>query len=945
MFPSPRPAADDDAPLRLRDLGSLRIDVDGVETTAGGAKPARILSTLLINANRRVSSDGLLQAVWGEQATASAAHTLNSHVWRLRQVMEPHRAPRQPPTYLVNDTGGYRLIVNPDNVDSLRFTQLAEQGDDLLLSGDPARALDRYGRALQLWRGQPFEAVADEEWAAAPIARLTELYAHVNEQRVEALLRIGERDRAIVALEELTARLPYRERLWSQLMLALYQSGRIEEAVGAYRRARELLLDDMGLDPGPELQRLHQRILEQDPTLAPAPAAAPARPPSRAPQLHLPVRLSALIGREAELERLTRLVQRYPLVTLVGAAGCGKTRLAIEVARTAATGSPDGVWFVDLAAVEDPDAVVDAVVSTIGIEARPVGGAAAAVRSYVRDRQVLMVLDNCEHVLPAVRRLLEELLTEDAQCRMLATSREPVGIDGEVLWSLAPLTVRAAADGPSPAAQLFRSKAESLDPTFELTAATAGDVDAICVAVDGIPLAIELAAGRIRSASPAEIRREVTADLAALARVGHQPVEHHQTVDLSIEWSTRLLPEQERTLHTRLSVLPGVFTVEAARAVAGFDPVPPGEVPTLLAQLAHRSLTAVVPADRPGRPTRFRQLATVRAHAARMLATTGDEDLALERRTAWLRELTDRRPGVRTEDTDGWYARVEDNHDTVAAVLHRTLVDEPEPAGTHLTARLAQYWFYWGRMTEGTRFMDAALTASDADPADLALTRLAQAYALALRDRADLAAPLIHEALRSAAAVDTDELVNGLVGAAWCAWVRDSTSLDFIDAEVRARAGNDPATTLYADLLDAKTALRADGPAAVGARAAELLHRSLHQGNLQAAWLCAWLGVLCALLVGDPATGRDLLRRIDDYHRRLGGTLTANLVEFEANFAVLAGGLLEAARLFGRARQLAFRAGTPWPISPATEPMLTQLRAALPPGEYEQAWREGEATT
>jgi predicted ATPase/DNA-binding SARP family transcriptional activator len=928
-------------PIRLRDLGSLLIEVGDVQTTAGGVKPARILSALLVNANRRVSQDALVTAVWGDQADQSTG-TLVSHIWRLRKVMEPHRSARQAPTYLVNDSGGYRLIVNSENADSLRFAQLADQGDDLLLSGDPQRALGRYDLALELWRGRPFDAVADDEWAAAPVARLEELYAHVHEQRVEALLRTGDPERAIVALEDLVARLPFRERLWSQLMLSFYRAGRIEEALRTYRRVRELLLDDMGLEPGLELRELHQRMLEQDPALSPERPARLQQGPERPPQVHLPVRLSSLVGRETELDRLARLLRRCPLVTLVGAAGCGKTRLAIEVARAAAPQAPDGVWFVDLTAVEDPDAVVDTVVSTIGIAAGPVGGGTAALRGYLRDRRLLLVLDNCEHVLPAVRRLLDELLSEDAECRILATSREPVGIDGEVLWTLAPLDVRAGDDGPSSAARLFLSKAETVDPLFDLTPDTAADVEGICAAVDGLPLAIELAAGRIRSASLAEIRREVTVDLAALARVGYERVEHHQTVEVSVEWSVRLLADRERTVHSRLSVLPGVFTVEAARAVAGWEPVSPRDVPGLLAQLVHRSLLEVVPADRPGRPTRFRQLATVRAHAARMLAAAGEGDQVLDRRTAWLRELADRRPPYTSEDTAGWYAQVEDNHDTVAAVLQRSLVDRPDPVGVHLTARLTQYWFHRERLTEGARWMDAALALPDADPGDRALTRLAQAYTLALRDRTDLAEPLVREALR-ADRVDATELVVGLVACAWCAWVRDSPGLDFVDAQVRSRAGDDPALVLYADLLDAKTALRTDGPAAVGPRAAELLRRSLDRDNLYVAWLSAWLGVMCALFTADAATGRDLLRRIADYSRRLGGTLAANTVEFEANFAVLAGELQEAVRLFGRARELAFRAGTPWPISPATEAMLAQVRSALAAPEFEQAWREGAA--
>ncbi len=333
--------------------------------------------------------------------------------------------------------------------------------------------------------------------------------------------------------------------------------------------------------------------------------------------MHLPSRLSVLVGRSTELDRTARLLVSNRLVTLVGAAGCGKTRLAIEVARAAASLAPDGVWFVDLAAVSDSATVVDTVVSTVGIQQPLVGTTLTALRSYVRDRQILLLVDNCEHVLPGVHQLFDVLLSEDSQCRILATSREPVGLDGEVLWTLAPLAVRdnaaAAGDGPSPAAQLFLARAASADPLFEATEHTLAEVEAICAAVDGLPLAIELAAGRIRSASLAEVHRQVSTELAGLSRAGYVGTEHHRTVDLSIEWSVRLLPNAERALHARLSVLPGFFTVEAARAVADAAPVRPAEVAGLLTQLVHRSLLAVVPGDGNTFPTRFRQLATVRA--------------------------------------------------------------------------------------------------------------------------------------------------------------------------------------------------------------------------------------------------------------------------------------------------------------------------------------------
>jgi len=963
-----RPALDRDPAdavgLRLHDLGSLGIQVDGVEAPIRGAKPARILTTLLVNANHRVSVDALLDAVWGEQVSDSTLGTLESHVWRLRKLMEPRRGRRQEPTYLVNDAGGYRLIVNPENADSLRFAQLAEQGDRLLATDDPDRALRRYELALTLWRGRPFNAVADEVWAAAAIARLEELYGQLHEQRVEALLRIGASERAILESEELIGRLPFRERLWSQLMIGLYRAGRVQEALGAYYRAREVALDTMGMEPGDELRQLELRILNQDPALALArpetrgvtgavgSSEGGGGPKAQAHEVHLPSRLSALVGRADELEGIGRLLGRSRLVTLVGSAGCGKTRLAIEVARAAATLAPDGVWFVDLAAVDDPATIVDVVASTIGLEQPPVGTTLTALRSYVRDRDILLLVDNCEHLLPGVYELMDALLDEDSPCRILATSREPIGLDGEVLWTLAPLAVRddpsMTGDEPSPAAQLFTARAQSVDPRFEPTREALLEVEAICAAVDGIPLAVELAAGRIRSASLAEVRQQVSTELAGLSRIGYARTGHHRTVELSIEWGVRLLSDAERAVHRRLSTLPGVLTVEAAQAVTATSPVRPADIPDLLTQLVHRSLLAVVPGDGPGQPTRFRQLATVRAHASAALADAGESAAARDRRTAFVADLIAARPPDEAEDTIGWYPAVARNHDTLTAVLHDTVYDRPSPLGAHLAGQLASYWFYQGRVAEGTRWLQAALRRASAEgavPGVIAMAEVALACLLAIRDRTDLSLALVRSALGKVGAdVDRRRFAYVLVGAAWCVWVRGDLALDFADDEVRRLASDDPVIEVWADVLRAKTALGTEGPVAVATRAAALVERAEQLGNISAAWLAAWLAVLCALQTGDADGAGLWLRRQDDYFRRLGGGPGSNSVEFEGNVTALAGDYEQAARLYGQSSRMAFRAGILWPISPATEPVLAQVRRALPADRFNAAWQAGDAS-
>jgi predicted ATPase/DNA-binding SARP family transcriptional activator len=968
-------ALDDVSPLRLHDLGTLGIEVGGEQYSPGGLKPARILSTLLVNANQRVSVDALVLAVWGEQSFESSTSTLESHVWRLRKRIEPNRGRRQAPNYLVNDNGGYRLIVNPDNADSLRFAQLAEQGDDLLISGSIERALSLYDTALSLWRGRPYAAVADDDWAMAAVARLEERFAQVQEQRVDALLRCGRHLQAITDLEGLTVQFAFRERLWTHLMLALYRAARTEQALATYQRARTLLLDGVGLEPGPQMREMHERILAQDEDLLRSPstdgvsialpsprteltadAGSEAPPlPSAGGGVHLPVRLSPLIGREAELARLTELIRRRRLLTLVGSAGCGKTRLAIDVARATASTWPDGVRFLDLSAAVDTASVLDAVVSGIGVAATPIGGAATALRAYVQDRQILLVLDNCEQVIGTVHALLNDVLADAPECHVLATSREPIGIDGETLWTLAPLGTRAVplfAEDPSnpgltPAAELFVDKASIVDPTFELTDEGREVVEVICSAVDGIPLAIELAAGQLRSAGLVEIRDQVEGDLGRLSRVGAGVVDHHRTVVQSIDWSARRLTDAEAAVHARLSILPGVFTREAAVAVAGGDEVREAEVPDLLARLVNRSLLSVVAPARLGRATRFRQLATVRAHATDALQARGEVDATIARRAAWLTAFVDARPDDRHHDEHRWYQRLDDDHDTLAAALQRSLVDAPDPLGRYLVSRLGLYWLFRDRVLEGDRWMTAAAAQPDTDRAEHALAQLAYAWALAYRSRTDVAEHQIRAAFVAVPVGERTRMLPRLLGIAMVAHLRSAANLDFAEAEIHAMARETPdnrTARLYSDLVIAYADYPTFGPDD-RPRVEDMHARALRDGDVFAAWYCAILGCIQAVASGDHVRGEQWAELNADYGRQRGSSLSITELELRAVVAVVAKDWTLSATLLGGARARARRAGLPWPESSRAAVALQTTRDALDADKFDRAWLEGEKAT
>ncbi|HEY5978039.1 MAG TPA: BTAD domain-containing putative transcriptional regulator [Microlunatus sp.] len=544
--------------MRFCDIGPLEVEVDGARVTARGARLNAVLATLLLHLNRRVSTDLLLDAVWGEATTESSHSTLETHVWRLRRLLEPSRGRGQAASVLINDSGGYRLLAQPEEVDSARFEQLGLEVLDLGTTQQPERALQAADQALALWRGAPFEPVAERPWAIGPIARLSEIRAQLQERRIDAILGVDRPELAVGELEPLLADQPYRERLWWLRMLALY-AGRSEDALTTFRTARRTLIDEVGIDPGAELVELHRQILDQDPALRP-PAAPPSAKPAREVEIHLPRAPCAGTIRRARAgpvgpRRLSSGHRRR-------CAGSGKTLLAAAAARTAAAAYPDGVWFVDLSVVEPGADVAAEIVAAVKIAMPETSTPLSVLAAYGTDRRVLLVLDNCEQILDQVADVAELLTETGQQVRLLATSREPLGIDGEVVITLGPLPLESEApDGDQtpggPAVALFLERAR-LDPAT-VPAADLTTIRRICAAVDGIPLAIELAAALTTAYALSEIVDQVERDPGQLSAIGRGQARHHQTLSTAIERSHRLLSAEERLLHRRVAVLPGAF--------------------------------------------------------------------------------------------------------------------------------------------------------------------------------------------------------------------------------------------------------------------------------------------------------------------------------------------------------------------------------------------------
>lgn len=952
--------------MRVRDLGTLLVAVDDAEQRVVGSKGSALLALLTININQRVSVDALMDAAWGDRVTAGSASTLESHIWRLRQIIEPHRGRRQPATILVNDAGGYRLIGGASSVDSLGFAAAVGEVGHLLAAGEAAPALRRAETALALWRGTPYGVFADEQWAQPAVARLRELRDQLQELRIEALMECGSLDLALSDLPPLIAAQPFREHRRALQIQALHRSGRGEQALQAYQEVRRTLADEVGIEPGVELQSLHRKILDNDPSLT-----RPARPTettstARMNHVRLPPTLTALVGRESALPRMAELVRQQHLITIVGPAGGGKTRVAIEVARTVAPDFADGVWFVDLTTVSDPELLIDVVASTIGIAVAAGVTPQENLRRYLRARRALLVLDNCEHVLPAVERLVHLTLGDPevaAECCLLATSREPIGVAGEIVWSLTPLALPAAGDDPAtaPSVQLFLERLRAVAPSVSIDDEVLARVVDICVAVDGLPLPLELAAARARSYSLNDIVAQVTADPSRLGRIGRGPADHRATVRSAIEWGHRLLTPVLQTAHRRISVLPGRFTPDLAAAVifgsgrvddpaitaAGFDR---DDVDDLLAQLTFRSL--LTPAGLPGRPSAFRQLATVRSHAHHVLAETGQTALCLDLRDDWSSRLLAARPPLGASAEVQWYGVIDDNYPSVRATLARALIEQPDARRGRLASRLSYYWYYREMMVEATRWLGLDVERlRGGDPVDLLISQIALAVALASQGRIDAARPFLDDALGPLPPTTTEQLVaigEGLVGLIVALWWRDQHDLvvrayDMLTRVVDLTGSAD--LGLLADAVGCEVLFVRGSIGESISRATEVHRLAMASDNLMARWVACGPPVVTALMAGKPDDGIPWVHRCMQEHLRLGTGAAGMFVETRANFAAMQGDYRRAAELYAAARAETRRAGMPWPRRARSAELMAATADYLSRADYERAWQDGERLT
>jgi len=680
-------------------LGPFEVRTDaGALADVPGARLRALLVALALEPGRVVPKATLIDWIWGEQSPADTANALQRLVSRLRKALPEGAIEGQP-------GGGYRLTVGPDAVDAVRFERLVTQAR--AAEGAPRVRLLR--DALDLWRGAALADVGLEDSQAldAAVARLDRLRLAALEDRFEAEVGLGHGAGLVAELTDLAATHPERERLVAALMRALAAAGRDTEALLVYERTRETLADLLGVDPSPELSALHVALLRGE---------LGRREEIR--KTNVRAELTSFVGREADVTAVRELMGAHRLTTLTGPGGSGKTRLATETARTLLGDLPDGAWLVELAAIgadsTDGD-VAQATLAALGLRdallgatpsADPVDGLIAAIR----EREALLILDNCEHVIEAAAAFADRVLGACRRLRILATSREPLGITGEALWQVEPLALPDTDAGPgdiesSPAIRLLRDRAGAVRQDLGGEARTWPAMVRICRALDGMPLAIELAAARLRTMTIGQLANRLDDRFRLLTSGSRTALPRHRTLRAVVDWSWDLLTEAERIVLRRLSVFSGGASLEAAERVCAGDAVGPGEVLELLTSLAEKSLLR---AEGDG-ALRYRMLGTIREYAADRLTEAGESGLVRQAHLGYFTELAESaEPHLRRAEQLAWLARLQADHDNIGAAMRGAIAAGEAQAAMRLAAALGWYWWLGGRRSEGFELIKAA---------------------------------------------------------------------------------------------------------------------------------------------------------------------------------------------------------------------------------------------
>jgi predicted ATPase/DNA-binding SARP family transcriptional activator len=698
--------------LEIRVLGPFEILTGGHAVAVSGSKRHGLLALLALRRGRVISVDELIDALWGEELPAAPRNALQHHVARLRAALGHDAIRAAADGYAIADA----------RVDAVRFEAALGEARAALREGEPRAGAASVAMALSLWRGPALQGLTGTAWFTAEAQRLESLRVDALEEQFEAALALGEHREIVSALRLTVDENAYRERLWGQLMLALYRSGRQADALEVFHEARRVFAERLGLEPGPELRRLQDAILAQDPAIA-----APTPPPHRG-NLRIPT--SAFVDREDEVAEVVALLQEHRLVTLTGPPGVGKSRLALEAARTLEGETSDGVWLVELADASGPAGVVRLLAQAV--EARGPDPLARVIARF-RSAEAIVVFDACEHALEEAARVGAALLAECAAVRVLATSREVLHVAGEARFAVQPLAVGDSDVAVAPALQLFVERARAARPGFELTPESVPVAAEIARRVDGLPLAIELAAARINVLGLSELLAAVKRRPASFdGRAAADP--SRTALQGLVEWSYDLLHSDEKSLLHQLVVHRGGASLPSLLALAARQGLDEATATALLGALVDKSIVTV---SFPDDAARYYLLDTVRDYALERLIESGRLEEVTRAHAEYFAGLADaartelRAPAQPPSSKCSSLARESDNF--WAALGYARDVGDAMVAA-RLGAGLGWYFGIAERVAEGRAFVEAALAVAEGAPLRLRIELLAYLCYLATEE-------------------------------------------------------------------------------------------------------------------------------------------------------------------------------------------------------------------